>query len=103
MPGSGHPGCGLSPVSDGVGVERSCTCSFGGRIIGREVDRALVWPAVAIVVVDSVVMMEEALRAACFCWATAMGERMSLMCFSMKTGFFLASLSFWKRSRGFSS
>jgi hypothetical protein len=34
------------------------------------------------------------LRAACFCWATAIGDRMSLMCLSIKTGFLDASLSF---------
>ena len=47
--------------------------------------------------------MSEAFLAACFCCATTIGERMSLMCLSMKTGFFFASLSFWNRSKGFSS
>lgn len=42
-------------------------------------------------------------RAACFCCATTIGDRISRICLSMKTGFFLASLSFWKSSKGFSS
>jgi hypothetical protein len=107
---SGHPGAGLMAVAiPGAGAPALAlrsTWSWGGRWRARE-DVDGVFPACPRVApevpVDPLVMMEDALRAACFCWATAIGERISLMCLSIKTGFFLASLSFWKRRRGFSS
>lgn len=70
------------------------TCNLGGRESVREWFVGFFFEPLE---------SPEALRAACFCWATAMGERISLMCLSMKTGFFCASLSFWKSRSGFSS
>jgi hypothetical protein len=102
---SGQPGCGLSPV-DNRGVEAvamSDTSSFAGLLGLRAADAARWCPLVAFVMCDSCEIIDDAFRAACFCWATAMGDRISLMCLSMKTGFFFESFNLWKRSSGFSS
>jgi hypothetical protein len=43
-PESGHPGWGLRDDAIGVGVDKSCTSSLGGRFIVRAVDGVFVWP-----------------------------------------------------------
>lgn len=97
---SGQPACGVVPVRGGAGADRSLTSSLGGRAT------ALPWPAatgllecegvtLGVLLLLFVCSDEtEALRNACFCWATAIGERISLICLSMKTGFFFASFNF---------
>ena len=72
-----------------------CTFSRGRR------EGVRAWETVGLGLEDE--ESPEALRAACFFWAMAIGDWMSLMCLSMKTGFLDASLSFWKSRRGFSS
>jgi hypothetical protein len=96
---SGHPACGVVPVNRGAGGVMSLTSNLGGRVDVLpcpDEDLLFDW-------LDDDSEATDALRNACFCCATAMGERMSLMCLSMKTGFFFTSLSFWKSRRGFSS
>lgn len=83
-PVSGQSAWGLvRELCIGVGAERSCTSSFGGRGALREVEGCLEW-----VLVEGVGATLEAFLAACFCCATAIGDRMSFICLSMKTGFF---------------
>jgi hypothetical protein len=106
---SGQPGWGVTPPvgNEGLDPDKRLLTSIRGGL-----DPVLVWPtgcvAEDVVGAESDPALEgrtlvDAFRAACFCCATAMGERMSLICLSMKTGFFLESLSFWNRRRGFSS
>ncbi len=81
---SGQPGCGLTrELCNGVGAERSCTSSFGGRSTLREDEDCLWCVGTVGVGVEPVAFL-----AACFCSATTIGDRISFMCFSINTGFF---------------